>query len=171
MTTNKSDLDRLASDLSRWRNEADMTQQALADAVGAHITYIQKLESTSTKTKRKPAMDMLVHILGTLDERRRARGLDRIDFNYAFKLAGYPEIATPIEWVYLLQELNAMSTIDKEREGVSALAKKLIQKYRRGTDEAAKQHQDSSKGDSKNIEGAAKGAKKDQSRKPPHGGR
>jgi transcriptional regulator with XRE-family HTH domain len=170
MTKKKEDLSALSAALALWRNEASMTQQELADVVGIHVTYIQKIESTA-KTKRKPAMDMLIHILAALDQPRKDKGLQPINYNYALELAGYPVIPYPIEWAEVLRELDDMPTINKG--DVERIAQEILDRQKRGSiNEAGMQSdQGSHSSDIQDRSSSAEDASAPKGKKPPHGGR
>jgi transcriptional regulator with XRE-family HTH domain len=147
--TNTMDLSRLARELARWRQEANLSQSALAKLIGVHVTYIQKLESETPKSNRRPAMEMVAHIVAVLDQARIEAGLidesDRIDMNYAFRLAGYPEVATPIQWASLLQELNSIPTTEIDSASkIEGIARRISAKYQqRNVDVEATQNKGS----------------------------
>lgn len=115
----------LAKELARWRSEAGMTQAELAAAIGIHVTHVQKMESTA-RTRRKPSMDTLTHIVDILDTERYRKGytatMDRIDLNYAYRLAGYPEVAMPVEWSMMVDEADKQ----KSASHIERLANRII---------------------------------------------
>jgi transcriptional regulator with XRE-family HTH domain len=184
MTKRERDLSRLSAELARWRNEAGMTQQELAVAVGATLNYIQKVEGKGGKANKvRPSMDRLIMIVTTLDSARYQRGMsdkaDRIDMNYALSLAGYPPIAVPIEWVSVLQRIaeiptNTINTQEDVNRIAHEIAENLMQgQVQKGHEDTAMQHTGSIPGsDSTGDKGQTQeGGKGGERRPPPHGGR
>lgn len=171
MTMQNQDLSKLAAELIRWRNEAGMTQESLAVAADTTLNSIQKMEGKGGATKIKPKMDSLIVILTVLDAPRRAKGLPPIDYNYAFRLAGYPEIAMPVEWAMVLREIDGMPTdILSTREGINKAAQEIVNKLNGDTDnEAGQRTSGTTQGSDKDS--SQKETSKKESHRPAHGSR
>lgn len=167
------DLSKLAAELIRWRNEAGMTQESLAVAADTTLNSIQKMEGKGGANQIKPKMDRLIVILSVLDAPRRAKGLQPIDYNYAFRLAGYPEIAMPVEWAMVLREIDGIPTeILSTHEGINIAAQKIVNKLKGDTgNEAGQRKTGSVESSDKDSQERPKEETGIPPRRPPHGSR
>ena len=92
--------------VAEWRKSVDMTQQDLAHDLGVSVSFIGQMEIN----RKNPSMEMIVHIVLLLNNRRNDVGLEPIDLNTALTLGGYPAIAAPSKLMEIAQIINTLPT-------------------------------------------------------------
>lgn len=102
--------------IAEWRKSVSMTQQDLAHDLGVSVSFIGQMEIN----RKNPSMEMVVHVVMLLNDRRKDIGIEPIDLNEALTLANYPAIAAPQRLMEAVQIINTLST-NKLRTAITLL--------------------------------------------------